>query len=96
MVQLFFIFFFKRFKENTFLQIKQEKPSRKITIIITLIIATCAFLAGMFAFSKIPLDMEKLAFQFSMPGIDEEIAYRGIMMGLLFTILKENIKIMNV
>lgn len=34
---------------------------------------------------------EQLLFQFTMPGIDEELAYRGIMMGLLSTALKPNV-----
>ncbi|MCB9334465.1 MAG: CPBP family intramembrane metalloprotease [Lewinellaceae bacterium] len=34
---------------------------------------------------------EQLWFQFIIPGIDEELAYRGIMLGLLSTVLKPKI-----
>lgn len=33
-------------------------------------------------------DVETILFQLTMPGIDEEIAFRGIMLGLLFNVLR--------
>ncbi len=36
-------------------------------------------------------DINTILFQLTAPGISEEIAYRGIMLGLLFKILKPNI-----
>jgi membrane protease YdiL (CAAX protease family) len=39
------------------------------------------------------MDRETLLFQLTMPGLDEEIMFRAILLGLLLTCLKENIKI---
>ena len=41
------------------------------------------------------LNLETLFYQFSMPGMGEEIAYRGIMLGLLTKILKSKNLILN-
>ena len=38
------------------------------------------------------LNAETIIFQLTMPGIDEEIAFRGIMLGLLIKILKPSSK----
>ena len=43
----------------------------------------------LFFFSK--FNLETLAFQISLPGIDEEIMFRGILLGLLATSLKDKI-----
>lgn len=45
-----------------------------------------AFVAGILFYFK-PWDTETLLFQAILPGIDEEIAFRGIMLGILTTIL---------
>lgn len=43
-------------------------------------------------FGKSKFNLETLAFQLTVPGIDEEIIFRGILLGLLMSSLKENIK----
>jgi membrane protease YdiL (CAAX protease family) len=43
--------------------------------------------------SPVKFDIENIFFQLTMPGIEEEIAYRGIMLGLLNKILTPKIKI---
>ena len=39
------------------------------------------------------IDRETLLYQLTMPGLDEEILFRAVLLGLLLTCLKENIKI---
>lgn len=45
-----------------------------------------------FILGKSNFNVETLAFQFLLPGIDEEIIYRGILLGLLMSTLKDKIK----
>ncbi len=44
---------------------------------------------------KNEFNLESLGFQLTMPGFDEELAYRGIMIGLLATFLVDKITIKN-
>jgi hypothetical protein len=46
-----------------------------------------------YIFGKSDFDLESLAFQLTLPGIDEEIMYRGVLLGLLMSGLKGQIKI---
>jgi membrane protease YdiL (CAAX protease family) len=84
---LFLIFYRKYPLKDYFLTFKQENKFFKkgVLIIISLLIFKTTLM--FFAPTKL-LNWETLFYQFSMPGIDEEIAYRGIMLGLLTKILK--------
>jgi membrane protease YdiL (CAAX protease family) len=84
---LFLIFYRKYPLKDYFLTFKQENKFFKkgVLIIISLLILKTTLM--FFAPTKL-LNWETLFYQFSMPGIDEEIAYRGIMLGLLTKILK--------
>ena len=44
-----------------------------------------------YVFRKTDFNIETLAFNLILPGIDEEIIFRGILLGLLMSILKENV-----
>ena len=44
-----------------------------------------------YIFGKTDFSIETLAFNLILPGIDEEIIFRGILLGLLMSILKENV-----
>lgn len=90
---IFYFLFRNKFRENDFVTLHLAKNSFKPNLIITTAVALLALLAGYFVFSKAAFNSEKLAFQFFMPGIEEEIAYRGIMIGILMTFLKSEIKI---
>jgi hypothetical protein len=46
-----------------------------------------------FLASKSKFDFETLAFQLTLPAIDEEIMFRGILLGLLMSSLKSRIPI---
>ena len=87
---LSYFLFKKYFRENDFFTLKQNKENLKSALIgasaIVLISTIVWFLLG-----KSDLNIETLAFQISLPGIDEEIMFRGILLGLLATSLKDKI-----
>ena len=73
----------------TFLQFRQEAKSLKITLLLTTII-TCVSFFAYFDTSK-PFDIETLLYQLTMPGFDEEIMFRGVLLGLLLNCFKDKI-----
>ena len=73
----------------TFLKLRQKAKSLKTTLLLTTII-TCISLFAYFDTSK-PFDIETLLFQLTMPGFDEEIMFRGVLLGLLLTCFKDKI-----
>ncbi|SEK41982.1 CPBP family intramembrane glutamic endopeptidase [Parapedobacter koreensis] len=85
-----YFIFRKFFKENDFFTFKQNKKGFKRALIgavsIIMLSALIWFLLGNSKF-----DFETLAFQISLPGIDEEMFFRGILFGLLLSSLKEKI-----
>ena len=48
---------------------------------------------GIFLFGESEPDVGTFFFQLGMPSLDEEFAYRGVMLGLLLTALKPDLKI---
>ncbi|WP_111309798.1 CPBP family intramembrane glutamic endopeptidase [Confluentibacter sediminis] len=88
---LFYWLFKKEFSEHDFFKIKQARNSIRPNIITTLIVMFLAVALAFFLFGKSEPDTETLLFQLTMPGFDEEIAFRGIMLGLLSTVLNETI-----
>jgi len=89
---IFFFFFKKDFYPHHFLTIKQEKKSLRKNAIIVIIISLIAILEG-YLFYNESWNFETILFQSTLPGIDEEIAYRGIMLGILSSILIDKIRI---
>lgn len=89
---LFYLVFKKEFSDNDFFKIKQAKNSLKPTILTTLCVTFLAIIISYFLFGTSQPNAETLIFQLTMPGFDEEIAFRGIMLGLLATALKEKIE----
>ena len=84
-------FLFKPFfAENNFFTIKQDKKNFKKAFILAGAIAILSTIIIFFV-GKFKFDFETLAFQLTLPGIDEEIMYRGILLGLLLTSLKDKI-----
>ena len=86
---IFYFFFKKYFKENDFLTFKQKKNSLRYTLTATIILILLTSIISFFISGKSDPNNERFWFQFTMPGFDEEIAFRGIMLGLLSTSLKE-------
>jgi len=91
---LFLILYKKYTLKDYFLTFNQENKflQKGVLIIISLLILRITLM--FFAPTKL-LNLETLFYQFSMPGIGEEIAYRGIMLGLLTKILKSKNLILN-
>lgn len=91
---LFLMLYRKYPLKDYFLTFKQGNKFfiKGILIIVSLLILKTT---QMFLASTKLLNWETLFYQFSMPGIDEEIAYRGIMLGLLTKILKSKNLILN-
>jgi membrane protease YdiL (CAAX protease family) len=85
-----FFIFKNHFTDNNFFRIRQERKNIKKTLIVSviLIFSTAAI---WFAFGKSEFDMDTLMFQLIIPGIDEEIMYRGVLLGLLMNCIKENV-----
>ncbi|MEC5395051.1 CPBP family intramembrane glutamic endopeptidase [Bergeyella sp. RCAD1439] len=80
------------FRENDFFTFRQNKKGFKSAIIgaisIVILSITIWFILG-----KSTFDYETLFFQISLPGIDEEMIFRGILFGLLLSSLKETIPV---
>ncbi|OFX27686.1 MAG: hypothetical protein A2033_04870 [Bacteroidetes bacterium GWA2_31_9] len=85
---LFVFIFRKNISENNFFTLKQNAKSLKYTlsviVLITLLSATFTF----FSEEKYELDFDTLAFRLTMPGLDEEFAFRGLMIAFLLPSLK--------
>lgn len=84
-------FLFRRlFPENNFFTFRQKKEGFKSAslgaVSIVLLSAFVWFLLG-----NAKLNYETLAFQLTLPGIDEEMIFRGILFGLLLSALRQNI-----
>jgi len=91
---LIFYFSFKKFfKQYDFFTLHQKQGSQKGNLILFLCLTMISILMGLFMFGKHTFSWETLGFQLTMPGFDEEIAFRDIMMGfypLFLWILSES------
>jgi uncharacterized protein len=85
-----YFIFRKHFAENDFFTFRQNRQGFKNAIIATivsvLLVTAIAYLTG-----KDEFNTETLAFQLAMPAIDEEIMFRGILLGLLMTALRDKV-----
>jgi len=78
------------FLENNYFTIKQNKNGFKHALVAGICIVVLStviwFLSGDSDFN-----IDTLTFQLTLPGIDEELIFRGILLGLLMTSMKNNI-----
>ncbi len=88
-VMCYFIFR-KYFSDNDFFTLKQDKDGFKKSSLVAIFIIILATTIGILLGSD-KFNLETLAFQLTMPGIDEEIMFRGILLGLLLSALKSKI-----
>ena len=88
---LFYMLFRKVFIKYDFFTFKQKNNTLKPTISVTVIVVFIAIGLAFFLYGKSESNLETLLFQITMPGLDEEFAFRGIMLGLLSTSLKSKI-----
>lgn len=85
-----YFLFNKYFREHNFFTLKQDKKSNKLTWFITIFVIVSISTLFYFIDSS-TFDIETLAFQLTMPGFDEEIIFRGVLLGLLLTVLPDKI-----
>lgn len=88
---LVYIIIRKKISPYDFIKIKQEQQYIQKTIIATILITCIAFFS--YFDSSMKMDGETLLYQLTMPGLDEEILFRAVLLGLLLKCLKKNIKI---
>lgn len=91
---LFYQFFKHTFKNHHYVQFSQSYKSLKKVGFVFTVILFYATIEGVFFYNR-SWHFETILFQATMPGIDEEIAFRGILLGLLSTLLIEKVKILN-
>ena len=84
-VAMYFIFR-REFAENNFFTLKQNKAGLRSVLKVVAAIICIAILGGLVNENEFKL--ETLLFQISMPGIDEEIMYRGVLLGLMCSALR--------
>lgn len=84
-IAIYFIFR-RQFCENNFFTLKQDKVGLKSALKVAIAILSIAILGGVV--NEREFNIETLLFQISMPGIDEEIMYRGVLLGLMCSALR--------
>lgn len=86
---LLFLSIYRKFAlRDYFLTLRQDNDFLKHGLTAILIILIVKGVFNFLYLSPTEWDLESLLFQATMPGLDEEIAFRGIMLGLLTKILK--------
>lgn len=85
-VILYFLFR-RQFADNNFFTLKQNKEGLRSALKVAIGLLSVYVLAGLLGEKE--FDTETLLFQISMPGIDEEVMCRGVMLGLMCSTLRE-------
>ncbi|RKR09327.1 hypothetical protein C8C83_0951 [Flavobacterium sp. 90] len=88
---LTYLLLYHKLKPFNFLRFKQDKKALLKTILVSSILICTAFFS--YFDTRIDFNIEILAFQLTMPGIDEEIMFRGILLALLLICLQDKIRI---
>ena len=84
-IVLYFLFR-RQFSDNNFFTIKQNKEGLRSALKVALAVMCISLLGGIVNDNE--FNLETLLFQISMPGIDEEIMYRGVLLGLMCSALR--------
>lgn len=90
---LFYALFKKNFTDIDYITFKQQNNSLNPIFFVTIIVFLLTIGLAFSSTNKSDERLEFYLFQFTMPGLDEELAFRGIMLGLLSSSLKSKIKI---
>ena len=85
-ITMYFIFR-RQFADNNFFTLRQDKAGLKSALKVVIAIMCVSLLGGIVNDKE--FNLETLLFQLSMPGIDEEIMCRGVMLGLMCSALRE-------
>jgi len=91
---ILFLTFYKKYPITEYgITFHQQPGSIRFSLIILSVFVFTSVLIGFFASEAASFNLETLMFQLTMPGFDEELAFRGIMIGLLSQVLVSNWKI---
>lgn len=85
-----YFIFRRQFADNNFFTLKQNKEGLKSALKVVIAILSIAILGGIV--NDNDFNLETLFFQISMPGIDEEIMYRGVLLGMMCSALRAGSK----
>lgn len=88
------LFYFKlreAFSNHNYITFKQNINSLRPKFFAVCIVFILTIGLSFFSINNSESRLEQLLFQFTLPGIDEELAFRGIMLGLLSNSLKPKI-----
>ena len=80
---LFYFLCRKAFSEIDFITFKQNSASTRWKLMATMLVFVVAVGLAFFSKNNSAARSEYFLFQFTMPGLDEELAFRGVMLGLL-------------
>lgn len=81
-----YLLFRRQFADNNFFTLKQNKDGLKSALKVAIAIMCVSLLGGIVNDKE--FNIETLLFQISMPGLDEEMMYRGVMLGLMCSALR--------
>ena len=81
-----YFIFRRQFSDNNFFTLKQNKEGLKSAIKVAIAIISISILGGIV--NEKEFNLETLFFQVTMPGIDEEIMYRGVLLGMMCSALR--------
>lgn len=90
---VFYQVFKTSFSRYNFITFKQRDNSFRTRAILLLLVFLLTIIYAFWAVRNDTTRLEDLLFQSSMPGIDEELAFRGIMLGLLSNALSPKFKL---
>lgn len=91
---ILFLLVYRKFKlKDYYLTFKQNQIFIKKGVLIIGLLLLIGSIMSFFLSTPQEWDIETILFQLTMPGLDEEIAYRGLMLGLLTKILKSEIRL---
>lgn len=82
----------KSLKNHDYITLKQDKQGFKPALIAGIIVVLIAIGLWMYYDEKEDFDWDTLAYQLTLPGIDEELMFRGVLFGLLLNALKDHIR----
>lgn len=88
-IAIYFIFR-QQFNDNDFFTLKQNKEGLKAALKVAFALISVFSLSGILSIKE--FNLETLLFQITMPGIDEEIMFRGILLGLMCSALRNTNK----
>lgn len=91
-----FLIFYKKYPIAEYgITFHQRRNSIRVSLIVLGALVLAALIVGVFILRRTHIDLDTLTFELTMPAIDEELAYRGIMIGLLSQILVDKVGIGN-